>query len=645
LTPSAAVLVDELETIDAYVRLAHENSPALLRPAAETYDPELTALIAQGPAALDAILPRFAGPAQFLDDTPLLLLAYALEQIGDPRAVPVLADWLERNLFAELVWAPDFVTHAIKVLAGQPGLNTTTFTYTIDEKLDTIAQAKGAPLLALVTAPRFDRVPVAGCAASTIASGTAAATVNPAGTCDAKVVVTGVNAMGQEEDVTLGYRMAARDINDLIAAAANDPAELAKEEKWRSTQRDVDATIYGGTSYEPIPGKDVGFASNCGGSVIERVLNAVAATRGFPIVLGPGGSTAEAIRDLAKKFGGEVTLADADDTTVVSHDRSDGGSAHVEVPIGGDATSVLVYSKDNYGIPRTHTVARNAVITDAFAPPIKAYDQRPWYSPFATITTRFYKVDPNRIVGIRLDTSACPCDPKAPGAVPVVIDQPATDTTDQRVITVSGTIGDSTVTFADMKVNGAPQLVGVSDGSFFTTVVLKNGDNTIGVRVDTPSGKRGCAERTIRSTAPRTTISATLTWNIDDADVDLYVTQPDNETAWYSSKVTSIGGRLDVDNTSGLGPENYFLSGEAGNTVLPGTYTVRVHYYSDHLEDADHPTRVVSWRVVAVVNEGTPQETRQILTGQLSVASSANSAPGSSGPDWATATQIVIPSP
>ena len=77
---------------------------------------------------------------------PLSLLAYALEQIGDPAAVPVLADWLEQNVFAELLWAPDFVTHAIKVLDGQGGLDTSDFTYGIEQQLDTIAQARvGVP--------------------------------------------------------------------------------------------------------------------------------------------------------------------------------------------------------------------------------------------------------------------------------------------------------------------------------------------------------------------------------------------------------------------------------------------------------------------------------------------------------------------
>jgi len=171
-------------------------------------------------------------------------------------------------------------------------------------------------------------------------------------------------------------------------------------------------------------------------------------------------------------------------------------------------------------------------------------------------------------------------------------------------------------------------------------VVLSAGDNTLRVAVDGPDGRRGCAQRTIQSTTPKTTISATLTWSLSGADVDLYTTQPDNETAWYSHVATAIGGRLDVDNTQGFGPENYFLSSEEGDTVVPGAYTIRVHYYSDHLKTQDTPARAVPYRVVIIVNEGTPSEKREFHEGTLTVDNSGNSSPGGSGPDWATVAEV-----
>ena len=99
----------------------------------------------------------------------------------------------------------------------------------------------------------------------------------------------------------------------------------------------------------------------------------------------------------------------------------------------------------------------------------------------------------------------------------------------------------------------------------------------------------------------------TLTWNLPASDVDLYVTQPDGETSWFSNKTTAIGGRLDVDNARDFGPENYFLSSEQGNKILPRVYTIRVHYYRDRQKTDQQPARVVGWRVVILVS-GQPDE-------------------------------------
>ena len=70
---------------------------------------------------------------------------------------------------------------------------------------------------------------------------------------------------------------------------------------------------------------------------------------------------------------------------------------------------------------------------------------------------------------------------------------------------------------------------------------------------------------------------------------------------------------------------------------------VRVHYYSDR--QGTDPPRTIGWRVVAVVNEGTPGEMRVIREGVLSAENSSNSNPGSTGPDWADAATLTIPPP
>ena len=84
-----------------------------------------------------------------------------------------------------------------------------------------------------------------------------------------------------------------------------------------------------------------------------------------------------------------------------------------------------------------------------------------------------------------------------------------------------------------------------------------------------------------------------------------------------------------------IGPENYFLSSEEGDTILAGAYAIRVHYYADHQATTDVPTRPVTWRVTFIVNEGTPDEKRDFKQGVIATANSGNATPGSSGTDWA----------
>ena len=97
-----------------------------------------------------------------------------------------------------------------------------------------------------------------------------------------------------------------------------------------------------------------------------------------------------------------------------------------------------------------------------------------------------------------------------------------------------------------------------------------------------------------------------------------------------------------MDNTSGFGPENYFISLAEGSPLNVGTYTFQVHYYRDRKQDATHPTRPVSWRVVILLNEATPKEKIEVHTGTLAKDDSNNNRPGSSGPDWATARVITL---
>jgi len=73
-------------------------------------------------------------------------------------------------------------------------------------------------------------------------------------------------------------------------------------------------------------------------------------------------------------------------------------------------------------------------------------------------------------------------------------------------------------------------------------------------------------------------IQITLTWD-NTADLDLYVTDPWDETICYYNTTSASGGWLDFDDMNGYGPENIFWE---NNSAPSGYYYVEVDYYSGY---------------------------------------------------------------
>jgi tetratricopeptide (TPR) repeat protein len=69
-------------------------------------------------------------------------------------------------------------------------------------------------------------------------------------------------------------------------------------------------------------------------------------------------------------------------------------------------------------------------------------------------------------------------------------------------------------------------------------------------------------------------VRVVLNWDADNCDMDLWVTDPNNEKCFYSHPNTQIGGRLSRDMTGGYGPEEFLLK-----KATSGTYKVQVQYY------------------------------------------------------------------
>ena len=87
-------------------------------------------------------------------------------------------------------------------------------------------------------------------------------------------------------------------------------------------------------------------------------------------------------------------------------------------------------------------------------------------------------------------------------------------------------------------------------------------------------------------------------------DVDLHVTDPNDEECDYTNMTTAIGGELDVDDVDGYGPENFKLArGEA----ISGSYLIEVNYYSDD----GTPGESIMATIKVYLNEGTTEEVVQ----------------------------------
>jgi len=160
-------------------------------------------------------------------------------------------------------------------------------------------------------------------------------------------------------------------------------------------------------------------------------------------------------------------------------------------------------------------------------------------------------------------------------------------------VTESGTIAGSLWTVESAPAGAVQQVDGASDGATFTPLIA--GDYTLRYTAWDDKSQTVACETTVHA-QPAPGIHVMMTWDThqpgdDSSDVDLHLMDP-AATAWfggydnlddcyYSNCVEALGDTvpwgavLDIDDTTGWGPENTRLESPAD-----GTYTVGVHYYT-----------------------------------------------------------------
>ena len=104
-------------------------------------------------------------------------------------------------------------------------------------------------------------------------------------------------------------------------------------------------------------------------------------------------------------------------------------------------------------------------------------------------------------------------------------------------------------------------------------------------------------------------LRAVLSWDADNSDMDLWVTDPNGEKTYYSNPRSHQGGRLSEDFTGGYGPEEFVL-----RDPKPGRYVVEANYFGDRQQVVTGDTTLQLWLSTGF---GTPRQVDRRITLRL----------------------------
>ena len=100
-----------------------------------------------------------------------------------------------------------------------------------------------------------------------------------------------------------------------------------------------------------------------------------------------------------------------------------------------------------------------------------------------------------------------------------------------------------------------------------------------------------------------------ISWDTDNSDMDLWVTDPAEEKCYYANRLTKVGGRISNDFTNGRGPEEFMI-----RRAPSGKYKIQANYYGTRQQTSIGPTTL---HATIITNWGRKNESRKHLTFQL----------------------------
>jgi hypothetical protein len=109
-------------------------------------------------------------------------------------------------------------------------------------------------------------------------------------------------------------------------------------------------------------------------------------------------------------------------------------------------------------------------------------------------------------------------------------------------------------------------------------------------------------------------IRVVMTWDADNSDMDLWVTDPLGEKCYFGHNATAQGGRMTRDATQGYGPEEFSL-----RKALPGKYKIEANFYGNRQQIIAGATTL---QVKLMTHFGTNKAQEKTLTLRLKEAGS-----------------------
>lgn len=100
-----------------------------------------------------------------------------------------------------------------------------------------------------------------------------------------------------------------------------------------------------------------------------------------------------------------------------------------------------------------------------------------------------------------------------------------------------------------------------------------------------------------------------LSWDADNTDIDLWVTDPNGEKAYYGNRISYQGGRMSMDYTGGYGPETFSLK-----KAKPGKYKVEANFFGHNQQIVAGATTL---QLKLTTRFGTREQQEQVVTLRL----------------------------